>query len=166
VPQPAIVAATLALLLASAACGGKSDQTIDIIFDPCEPLSLSTGSSALSDQRSIEEAVGLWNQLAGTQLSLVKSGTAAIDIEFEEAFPAQFGLYDDERGLIIVNRSLDVGRTRTITIAHELGHAMGLEHVKASERRSVMMPGNTDTPPGETDRDSLIAIWGACSPIE
>jgi hypothetical protein len=166
VPQTAKLVAILAFVLASAACGGKSDHTIDIVFDPCEPLAVSTASSSLTDRRSIEEAVGLWNSLASTQLTLVESGTAAIDIEFVEAFPAHFGLYDDERGVIVVNRNLDEGRTRTITIAHELGHAMGLEHVKASERRSVMMPGNTDTPPGESDRDSLIAIWGSCSPIE
>jgi hypothetical protein len=43
---------------------------------------------------------------------------------------------------------------------------MGLVHVKKSERRSVMIPGNTDTPPGEVDREALIALWGECSPPE
>ena len=165
-PQSPSVPAILALILASASCGGNSDHTIDIVFDPCEPLSVSTASSSLTDHQSIKEAVRLWNEVAHTRLTLVETGTAAVDIEFVKAFPAQFGLYDDERGVILVNRSLEAGPIRTITIAHELGHAMGLEHVKASERRSVMMPGNTDTPPGESDRDSLIAIWGTCSPSE
>jgi predicted Zn-dependent protease len=86
-----------------------------------------------------------------------------VSIGFEKAFPAQFGVYDDERGIIFVNRELAAGRPLTMTIAHEVGHAMGLEHVESSERRSVMVPGNTDTPPGEIDREALIAVWGECS---
>jgi predicted Zn-dependent protease len=64
--------------------------------------------------------------------------------------------------VIVVNRNLDTGRALTITIAHEVGHAMGLVHVKKSERPSVMVPGNTDEPPGASDREALVAIWGDC----
>jgi hypothetical protein len=155
-----LLSAILALL--AAACGGSADHTIDLVFDPCEPLSIGTDSTALADRESIEEATQLWNELAGTQLSIAESGPGAVAVNFEEAAPAHLGLYDDERGIIFVNRSLEGGRALTITIAHEVGHAMGLTHVEGSERRSVMVPGNTDTPPGESDREALVAIWGEC----
>jgi hypothetical protein len=161
VPNRSLLLAKLALLLA--ACGSP-DQTIDLVFDPCEPLSIGTDSSELGDQRSIEEATRLWNELAGTRLSLAEGETPVVMVGFEEAAPAHKGLYDDERGVIIVNRNLEEGRPLTITIAHEIGHAMGLLHVKDSGRRSVMVPGNTDTPPGEVDREALTALWGECPP--
>jgi hypothetical protein len=159
VPTRFFLLANLAFL---AACGSP-DTTIDLVFDPCQPLSISTESVALEDRQSIEEAAHLWNELAGTQLSFTPEGAGSVSVAFEEAAPAHLGLYDDERGVIWVNRTIETGRALTITIAHEVGHAMGLMHVeKSSERRSVMVPGNTETPPGEIDREALTALWGEC----
>lgn len=162
-PRIQILPATFALFLS--ACGG-ADHTIDRIFDPCEPLALSTDSTSDADRACIEEAIGLWNGLAQTRLALVDDASGLVTIELADGAPAQLGVYDDEHGLVFVNRSLDPGRRRTITIAHELGHVMGLVHVKDSERRSVMVSGNTDTPPGDADRASLNALWGECSSNE
>ena len=47
-------------------------------------------------------------------------------------------------------------------IAHELGHAFGLFHVPASERISLMNPGNLTTPPTTADQAALAALWGSC----
>jgi hypothetical protein len=163
VPRIQILPATIALFLM--ACGG-ADHTIDRIFDPCMPLPLSTDSTADADRACIEEAIGLWNALAQTQLTLVDDASGLVSIALSEGLPAQLGVYDDEHGVVLVNQALDPGRSRTITIAHELGHVMGLEHVKDSERRSVMVSGNTDTPPGDADRASLNALWGECSSNE
>ncbi len=155
--QPNLLA-TLALAI----CGcGPVDHTIDIVFDPCQPLLFSSASSDPGDRQSIEEATALWNDLAGTELELADDA-ALVPIDFEKGATAILGLYDDERGVVVINRALE-GRARTITIAHEIGHAMGLVHVKKTERRSVMVPANTDTPPGEADREALVALWGVCS---
>lgn len=152
----------------SAACV-KQDTTIDIVFDPCQPVTIggdSAGSGASDAHRAaIAAATVLWNDVAGTRLDPAPEGDAAlpdIPMEFVEAPPGQYGLYDDERGVIRVNDGLE-SRELTITIAHELGHAMGLVHVDVTERRSVMNPANTETPPGTGDRDALTAIWGACT---
>ena len=51
-----------------------------------------------------------------------------------------------------------------MTIAHEIGHAFGLWHVKPSVRRSVMNPGNTTVTPTERDVDSVRALWGKLRP--
>ena len=152
----------LSASLAFIGCGSP-DDTIDIVFDPCQPLTVATDSSDLRVRQSIEEAAALWNELAGTRLSFAETGS--ITVGLKPAPPAYFGLYDDERGVIIINENIADDRARTITLAHEVGHAMGLVHVKKdSERRSVMVPGNTETPPGDFDLQTLTAIWGACSP--
>ena len=60
-------------------------------------------------------------------------------------------------GTIFLGRYLvdDTGEL-TVVIAHELGHAMGLQHVEPSARASVMNPGNLVTRPTPADNALLV----------
>lgn len=105
----------------------------------------------------------MWRDLANAQLLMSEAPeTASLRLRFRVAASAFFGLYDDEMGEVIVNRRLSDREQRAITIAHELGHAMGLEHVDRETRRSVMNPANLDVLPTEEDRAALAALWGPC----
>ena len=85
-----------------------------------------------------------------------------VDIEFRPAGAMFFGFYDPETGRVLINDSLEEKSTMSIVMAHELGHAMGLEHVEISQRASVMNPGNTETLPTRADEDALKTVWNGC----
>lgn len=102
----------------------------------------------------IAGALDLWRQQG------VVIGGAEIPILFEPASQAFRGVYDDERGVIHINDGIDELAPLSIVIAHELGHAFGLEHV--TDRASLMNPGNLDQPPTDDDRLAVEALWGAC----
>ena len=108
----------------------------------------------------IDGAITLWNS-RGIALARI-SDLPTIEIVFEEASEAFRGVYDDERGVIHINSALTDLAPLSIVIAHELGHAFGLLHVPASERVSVMNPGNLATPPTAADQGAVEALWGAC----
>ena len=85
-----------------------------------------------------------------------------ISLEFQAAAEMFHGFYDDQRGVVYINLSLEDDHQRSVTIAHELGHAFGLVHVQASERASVMNPGNLTVEPTAADAAALTALWGNC----
>jgi hypothetical protein len=82
-------------------------------------------------------------------------------VHFRRSLGPFHGFYDDEAGEISIHRGMH-GRAEVVTIAHELGHAFGLWHVKRSVRRSVMNTGNTSVEPTERDVESVRALWGNC----
>jgi hypothetical protein len=139
------------LLAVVAACGPSDPMTIAHTFDPC---TLSYTTTATDDQRtSIDQAIAMWN-------AHVVAGAPAVAIEFEAAAPLDYGFYDDQASTIYVNTSLD-GSKRTITLAHELGHAFGLFHVTGYD--SVMNPGNETIAPNARDAIAVQALWGVCN---
>lgn len=144
-----------------------AEQGIGLVFDACEPLALIPPADASpSEMSSIARGLEYWNGLANTRLEMASEGSAAansIPLEFDTAASNFFGLYDDENGRVIVNRALMDADKRAVTVAHELGHAMGLIHVDRDSRASVMNTGNTDVPPNESDARALRALWGDCS---
>ncbi|HEY0881746.1 MAG TPA: M66 family metalloprotease, partial [Archangium sp.] len=83
----------------------------------------------------------------------------AVPMRFRSAAAVFRGIYEPVTGLVSINRGLE-GSDRTITIAHELGHALGLPHVPASERASVMNPGNLTVLPTAEDVAALQQRWG------
>ena len=93
------------------------------------------------------------------QFAKLKPG-ATLEVQFEAAATAFHGLYDDERGVVIVNSAIADPEVLAIVIAHELGHAFGLEH--RSDRTSVMNSGNLSTAPTDDDRAQVNALWGPC----
>lgn len=141
------------------------DDYIDIVFDPCEPIVVTLQDATHTQRASVQEALDLWNELLGSQLTLSENIDAPrIPIEFDRAAKAFRGYYDDEIGIVYINDRL-VGREITITTAHELGHTFGLFHVDAAERPSVMNHGNMEVVPNEADARDVAAIWGECVPV-
>lgn len=159
---PALV--LLCLVPAITACGGELDDDIDQVFDPCSAITLSPTNANDAELQSIHDAVGMWNGL-GAELSVYSdeepSADTVIPIEFEDAAPMFRGIYRDEIGDVVINRSLSDQDKRAVVIAHELGHAFGLVHVEDDE--SVMMSGNVDLVPGSVDVAALTELWPDCS---
>lgn len=160
--------ALLPLLLSS--CGPDTgDATIDITYDPClsrPDVSLATPQEAEATQR----ALAMWRGVLPTDtfrepVHDVESSVQWIAIQFESAAPMFHGVYDDERGILFINRN-QTPEALAVTIAHELGHAYGLPHVSKSTRVSVMNPGNTAIQPNHDDASMLRELWGGCDAAE
>lgn len=138
------------------------------MHDVCAPISLAVRDPAAPtdlQRAGIDGALALWRDRGIGMVSLVDAGTAgpdAIALRFQLAALPFHGLYDDETDTVYINSSLVDPSPLAITIAHELGHSFGLLHVPASERRSLMNPGNLVTPPTDADLAAIQALWGRC----
>jgi hypothetical protein len=161
--QAMILAATAGGLL-SQGCLSASDDTIDVTFDPCTVAVAAGGGTAAAEIDAIDAGLQLWNGAANLTLTRwAGEDEPHVVVRFEDAPLAFRGVYDDERGVVIVNRRLSDGHERAVTVAHELGHAFGLPHVDASSRRSLMNPGNVAIEPTADDVTELRSRWGACA---
>jgi hypothetical protein len=151
------------IVITLTACS-SGDSTIDITHDVCAGVTVTSSTATMLQAEGIDDALVLWRERGVTRLGRDASRglTAAppLEIRFEAASAAFRGLYDDERGVIFINSQLVDRGHIAIVVAHELGHAFGLEHV--IERASVMRPGNLETPPNEADGQAIKALWGAC----
>jgi hypothetical protein len=137
---------------------------MDHTYDPCAGLTLVTASDRAEELESIDRALELWNQAGNLRLTReIQPDFPTLSIDFEVASPASRGLYDDERGIVIVNRAIVDDDVRTITVAHELGHSFGLWHVSPDERRSLMNPQNQSLGPTPEDVARVRALWASCS---
>jgi Zn-dependent peptidase ImmA (M78 family) len=155
----------LAVVCVLAACGSPPDDgVIDITYDPCT-TALALDSPSAEQEDGIDVGLRLWNERAALVLNRSADiiDAPAVTVRFDEAAEAFHGVYDDERGIIFINESLS-GHELAVTIAHELGHAFGLIHVKPSTRESLMNPSNVDIEPTEEDAEQLRALWGTCAP--
>ncbi|MDP2342009.1 MAG: hypothetical protein Q8O67_13710 [Deltaproteobacteria bacterium] len=158
---PALLLTTLGV-----ACA-PTDTTIETVFDPCVPLRIDASQLSDSQARSVGNAVTMWNRKAGALLSLATGADDAADVPlipvvFQKAAAAFHGLYDDEAGVVYINDGIDDDHPRSVTVAHELGHAFGLLHVNKDDDKSVMNDGNLQTEPNDFDVDTLASIWGRC----
>lgn len=150
------------LLLGFIGCGyGPHDR---ITFDPCQPLEIRAPADASPNEReSIVQAIALWNRLGVARLTTDESVAApVVPIIFQLAAPAFFGVYEDRVGEIFINRQITLAHARAVIIAHEIGHAFGLEHVEKDQRASVMNKGNADTEPTQEDGHRLAALGVEC----
>jgi len=155
---------TLGLGLAPGACRAPADDDVDITFDPCAPLVIELVAGATDAERaSVASGVAMWNTQAATRLTLDDvAGAPRLPLRFEKAASAFYGLYDDERGVVLVNDGFSDGHQRAVTVAHEIGHAFGLAHVERNARLSLMNNGNLHIEPTAADVTALAALWGRC----
>ncbi len=147
------------LCLLFAACGSQPSGA-SFTFDPCD-RTVVAATSATDDQRaSIDDAIAMWH--ARGVVGLVIGDQPAVTIAFRDAADAVYGFYDATTATVYVNLRLEDRTQRAITVAHELGHALSLDHVAAKVRTSVMNIGNVAVPPTDEDAAELAALWGAC----
>lgn len=146
------------------ACAGDSGRTtIATKFDPCDPPRIvADGSATAAETEGVADALALWEADGFPQLA-APSGAQTLPVRFQKAAPQFHGFYDDLQGVIYVNDDLTTPSTLAIVIAHELGHAFGLQHVSASTRPSVMNPGNLTVKPNAEDRSAVESLWGVCT---
>lgn len=151
------------MALAGAGCGEPAPAGDPVEFDACLPTALVLdGSVTAAQSAGIAAAVALWNDRAGTQLTLAgDQGGPALPVHFQTAAPPFHGFYDAPSGQVFINDDLS-GAPLAITIAHEIGHAFALAHVPTDRRSSVMNPNNLVVEPTNEDIDTLAMRWGVC----
>jgi hypothetical protein len=143
-----------------ACASNEGATTIELTHDACAPLSLVAAAPTELQSSALQGGQDLWLDRGAPALG--RRAGATLDVRFEPASPAFRGLYDDHEGVIYINSELTDARVLSIVVAHELGHAFGLVHVPASERPSLMNPGNVSISPTASDQAEVEALWGAC----
>lgn len=135
-----------------------------ILYNPCDDVVIDVGDGTTSAElSSIDEALAMWAAVGlGTLTREPVPGAQRIPLWFDEAAPFFYGVYQPAIGDVVINRALSNQRDRSITIAHELGHAFGLLHVDGDIRSSVMNAGNLTVAPTAEDVAALGRYWGRC----
>ena len=141
-------------------CSRGDDVTIDVTHDVCAPITLASASMTDGQATGIDDAIALWQARGVGTLERV-ADAATIEVRFESAAEAFHGVYDDENGIIYINTAITDPRPLAIVIAHELGHAFGLDHIAG--RPSLMNAGNTLVLPTAEDDAAVQALWGPCA---
>lgn len=156
--SPLLIATALA-----AACA-PANTSLQMVYDPCGGLGVRAAADTTAPELAgVTAGLDLWNATSFVHLQLDDASTS-VPVRFADAPDAIRGVYDDRVGEVVINQRLaPTPDPLAVTVAHELGHAMGLLHVPLSERPSVMNPGNVTTVPTTADVAVLSAVWPACA---
>ena len=149
----------LCSVIALCACGAPSNpDTAGILYSPCDQVLVQPEAGTTeAEHGSVTAAIALWRDVGLTALST--SEGVSVPVRFADAAAVFHGVYEPSSGIVFINRDLG-GAARDITVAHELGHALGLPHVALEERPSVMNPGNLTVLPSPSDQAALQRLWG------
>lgn len=151
-------------VLALCACGASSPAGPEIVYSPCSPLQVVADADATASEReSIPAAIALWREVGLTTLTTSDVEGEQVPVRFAVSTTLFRGLYEPTLGVVSINRDLD-SEGQAITLAHELGHALGLPHVPLKERSSVMNPGNLTVLPSLADKAELERLWSCPDP--
>jgi len=155
---------SMLVVLLLAGCVAPAGPEGGIAYDPCGPVVLAPSpDTTAAETDSVANAIALWRAVGLSTLTLDDvPGAVRVPVQFKQASPLFNGLYEPQTGDVLVNRGLE-GTARDVTVAHEVGHALGLPHVDASQRVSVMNPSNVTVPPNDGDERALQALW-SCPP--
>jgi len=123
---------------------------------------IAAPSVTTEQRRSIDDAIALWSAAGVTAFSL--GDAPQVTVQFKSGAAVVYGYYDDTTATVYVNTEVTDAAQRAIVLANELGHTLGLVHIAASTRLSVMNPGNLTVAPTADDAAALAAIWGSCTP--
>ena len=150
--------------MALCACGAPSDSAPSIVYSPCtRVLVLPDADTSSAESQSVSAAIELWRDVGLTTLTMsTLPEETQVPVRFAAASPVFHGVYEPSSGIVFINRELS-GLERDITVAHELGHAVGLSHVPREERVSVMNPGNLTVLPSLADQAELQRLWNCPS---
>jgi hypothetical protein len=153
------VSCLVAFLLA---CTTSSAPGTGITDDACEPIVVVPGPDTSPDERAaVAAGIALWKQRGVSPFTLDDvAGAPRIPLTFQDAAAIFHGYYDPAGGQVFINRALTDPHQRAVTIAHELGHALGLPHI--SDRSSVMTKANLVVEPTEADALAVRDLWGDC----
>lgn len=131
------------------------------MFDACDPTVVAATNATDDQLASIDDAIAMWR--ARGVGGLIRGDSPGVAIVFRDAAESMYGFYDDTTATVYVNVRLADRSQRAITVAHELGHALGLMHVAPDTRASVMNPGNLTITPNVGDTAALSSMWGPCT---
>lgn len=147
------------------ACGTPPPSGPQIVYSPCSPVLVVPESDTSEEElASVEAAISLWAEAGLETLSTsALEAESQVPVRFKDAPSPFHGVYEPTNGMVFINRKLG-GSERDVTVAHELGHALGLPHVPKEERASLMNPGNLTVPPSIDDLDQLRLQWGCPLP--
>lgn len=155
--SPLLIAAALA-----SACAPPPNTSLQIVYDPCGGLGVRAAVDTTPPELAgVSAGLALWS---ATRVRLgLDDASTSVPVRFEDAPDAIRGVYDDRVGEVVINERLTTTPDPlAVTVAHELGHAMGLLHVPLAERESVMNPGNITVAPTADDVAVLWAQWPGC----
>jgi len=145
------------MCVAACASSGSGDTADVTVYDACAPVTLDASALTSPQLASVQDALAAWNAV-GVTAPVVGGAAPMLPIEFLPSGPGSYGLYAGD--IIYISAELSDPHQREVVIAHELGHALGLVHVPASTRASVMNPGNLGTVPTADDAAAVAARWG------
>jgi hypothetical protein len=111
------------------ACTTSPAPGTGITDDACQPIVVVPGPDTSPEERAaVAAGIALWKQRGVSPFTLDDvPGAPRIPLTFQDAAAIFHGYYDPAGGQVFINRALTDPHQRAVTIAHELGHALGGE---------------------------------------